>query len=127
MTDRNCATILVVEDNLLIRMDSSDILKDAGFRVIEAEGADDAIARPEKADHVELLFSDVDMPGSMNGLALAEVVHRRWPNIRLLLTSGEHDIADEQIPDDGRFLPEPYSAKAIVEEIRELLERPHAD
>ena len=71
------ATILVVEDEILIRMNSADMLQDAGFSVIEAGSADDAIVQLEKANHVELVFSDIDMPGSMNGLVLAEIVHER--------------------------------------------------
>ena len=121
MTDQCPATILVVEDEILIRMNSADMLQDAGFSVIEAASADDAIAQLEKAGHVELVFSDIDMPGSMNGLALAEIVHERWPDIRLLLTSGKHWIGAKDMPDDGKFLPKPYTSDAIVAQIRGLL------
>ncbi len=97
------------------------MLEDAGYSVVEAANADEAIAILEGTTDVRLLFSDVDMPGSMNGVALAEVVHARWPNVRLLLTSGHHHIADAQLPDDGRFIPKPYSQKAVVREVNSLL------
>lgn len=115
------ATILVVEDEILIRMNSADMLQDAGFSVIEAGSADDAIVQLEKADHVELVFSDIDMPGSMSGLVLAEIVHERWPGTRLLLTSGKHWISAQDMPDDGKFLPKPYTSAAIISQIRGLL------
>ena len=114
-------TILVVEDDVLVRMTCATLIEDAGYRVIEAPTADDALAILEKADRVELLFSDVDMPGSMDGLELAEIVHRRWPDIRLLLTSGHHQLGAGKIPDDGEFMPKPYSLDAVIAQIRALL------
>lgn len=83
--------ILVVEDETLIRMVGAEILEDAGFDVLEAADADEALRILQAHDDVLLLFSDVDMPGSMDGLDLARVVHERWPDIRLLLTSGRHE------------------------------------
>ena len=121
MTYPGHATILVVEDDMLIRMNSSDTLQHAGYSVIEAESADEAITLLEQADHVELLFSDIDMPGSMDGLDLAATVHRRWPNVRLLLTSGKHRLSTDEIPDHGQFVPKPYSSHALVAQIKGLL------
>lgn len=114
-------TIIVVDDEALIRMHGASMLEDAGYSVVEAANADEAIAILEGTTDVRLVFSDVDMPGSMNGVALAEVVHARWPNVRLLLTSGHHHIANAQLPDDGRFIPKPYSQKAVVREVNSLL------
>lgn len=121
MSDPCDTTIIVVDDEALIRMHGASMLEDAGYSVVEAANADEAIAILEGTTDVRLLFSDVDMPGSMNGVALAEVVHARWPNVRLLLTSGHHHIADAQLPDDGRFIPKPYSQKAVVREVNSLL------
>jgi CheY-like chemotaxis protein len=112
---------MVVEDETLIRMNGVDMLEDAGFTVVEAASADEAIAMLEDAADVRLLFSDVDMPGSMDGVALAELVHKRWPKIRLLLTSGHHRIADEDLPDHGRFVPKPYSNETVVDQVDALL------
>jgi CheY-like chemotaxis protein len=113
--------VLIVEDDLLVRMAGVDVLEAAGFRVIDATSADEAIAILESVDEVELLFTDVDMPGSMNGLELAALVHERWPNVRLLITSGHHEMTDAQLPDDGRFVPKPYSSITIVNQIADLL------
>ena len=121
MSDPSDTTIIVVDDEALIRMHGASMLEDAGYSVVEAASADEAIAILEGTTDVRLLFSDVDMPGRMNGIALAELVHERWPNVRLLLTSGHHHIADAQLPDDGRFIPKPYSQKAVVREVNALL------
>lgn len=115
--------VLVVEDEAVVRMYGADILEDAGYSVLEASSADEAIALLEQAPEIRLLFSDVDMPGSMNGVALAELVHARWPKIRLLLTSGHHSIADADLPDHGRFVSKPYSGDAIVRQVDDLLDR----
>ncbi|WP_068094599.1 response regulator [Novosphingobium rosa] len=115
------ATVLVVEDETLVRLYGMDILEDAGFRVLDAGNADEAIAVLQSHDEVSLLFSDIDMPGSMNGLELAHVVHDRWPNIRLLLTSGHRQPTQDQIPDDGRFMRKPWGEQALMAKIREIL------
>jgi len=115
------ATVLVVEDETLVRLYGMDILEDAGFRVLDAGNADEAIAVLQSHDEVALLFSDIDMPGSMNGLELAHLVHDRWPNIRLLLTSGHRQPTQDQIPDDGRFMRKPWGEQALMAKIREIL------
>lgn len=119
--DEARATILVVEDETLIRMVSTEMLEDAGFRVIEAQSADEALKILEQAADVQLLFTDIRMPGSMDGLELAELVHRRWPNIRLLLTSGHRSLGETEVPDQGRFVPKPYSVTAVINQIQALL------
>jgi DNA-binding NtrC family response regulator len=121
VTDGTRATILVVEDETLIRMISAEMLEDAGFKVIEAESADEALDVLERAEDVQVLFTDIRMPGSMDGLELAALVHKRWPNIKLLLTSGHRSLAPGEVPDEGRFVPKPYSLTAVVREIREML------
>jgi two-component system, response regulator PdtaR len=113
--------LLLVDDEALIRMHGVAMLEDAGFEVIEAANADEAIAMLEHAPRVRLMFSDVDMPGSMNGIELATVVHQRWPNIRLLLTSGHHWLADATLPDHGRFISKPYRSETVVYQVDELL------
>jgi len=115
--------ILVVEDETLVRMMGVDIVEDAGYRAIEAASAEEAIAILERAPDVRLMFSDVDLHGGMNGVALAELVHSRWPNIRLLLTSGHHDLASRDLPDDGRFVPKPYTSEVVVGQIDDLLDQ----
>ena len=118
-------TILVVEDEALIRMVSADVLADAGYRVLEAQDADEAIEIMERADHVELLFTDIRMPGSMDGLELASFVHAHWPDVRLLVTSAHRSLSESEIPDDGRFVAKPYDLGRLVSEIRSLISAPH--
>lgn len=115
-------TILVVEDETLIRMHGADILENAGFEVLEAANADEAVAILHKHGEVRLLFSDVDMPGTMNGLQLATLVHERWPAIRLLLTSGQHHLREEALPDHGKFVPKPWSHEDLISKIKAALQ-----
>jgi len=118
------STILFVEDEALIRLVGVDMLEDEGFEVIEAGTADEAIAILEAEPKVRLVFSDVQMPGSMDGLALAEVVHARWQHVRLILTSGHCSLKDGDLPDEGRFVPKPYRREAVLGEINDLLNPP---
>lgn len=113
--------ILVVEDEALVRMHGMDILEDAGFEVLEAADADEALAILAALDKVDLLFSDVDMPGSMDGLDLARAVHQRWPSMRVLLTSGHHRLGEGQLPVESKFVPKPWAQDVLVQHIRELL------
>ncbi|WP_206239809.1 response regulator [Novosphingobium terrae] len=115
--------VLVVEDEPMIRMNGVDLLEDQGYQVLEAASADEAITLLEQAPDVRLLFSDIDMPGSMNGVELAELVHRRWPGIRLLLTSGQRQVSGEDMPEDGRFLAKPYSQGDVIDQVKDLLSR----
>lgn len=116
---------LVVEDELFVRMLGIDILESAGFDVLEAATADEAIDVLQEHTDVQLLFSDIDMPGSMNGLALAHVVHDRWPKIRLLLTSGYHQLYKAQIPDAGQFLSKPWTQQALVAKVQATMTAQH--
>src|SRR6201986_3701299 len=81
-------TILIVEDETLLRMEALDFMADSGFAVYEAGDADEAIAQLERHDDISSLFTDIDMPGSMDGLRLAHYVRGRWPPIKLFITSG---------------------------------------
>lgn len=115
------ACILVVEDECFIRMDSAAILINAGYIVIEAGSADEAIAILEMPSNVQLLFSDIDMPGSINGLQLAALVHTRWPAIPVLLTSGGSFIPDTQLHQNNRFVSKPYSSATVISNVSDLL------
>ena len=118
----NAPVILLVEDEPLVRMAAADDLQEAGFHVLEAGNADVALAVLETcSDDVQVLFTDIDMPGSMNGLDLAESVQQRWPHISLLISSAYHRPNSAQLPDDGRFVPKPYCSDEIVQQIRELV------
>lgn len=121
MASAKQATVLVVEDELFIRLETVDAISAAGFNVIEAGSADEALLMIEQADDVRLLFTDVNMPGAMDGLDLARTVHRRWPEIRLLVTSGQERLTSSDLPDHGRFLGKPYQTRRLVDAIREMM------
>ncbi|MGY3355256.1 CheY-like chemotaxis protein [Bradyrhizobium sp. GM0.4] len=114
------AQVLVVEDETFIRMDVVDTLRAAGFDILEATNADEAIQMLERNPHVRLIFTDIDMPGSMNGLKLAASVRDRWPPVRIIATSGHVKIRVGDLPEDARFFPKPYQVAQIVDAIREL-------
>jgi CheY-like chemotaxis protein len=114
--------VLVVEDEPLVRMTAADELEEAGFHVLEAANADVAMAVLEaRSDDVQVLFTDVDMPGSMDGMALAEQVHRRWPHVLVLISSGYARPHPDEIPDHGHFVPKPYGPATLVRHIHDLI------
>ena len=113
--------VLVAEDEPLVRMLAVDILEEEGFTVVEASTASAALALLEKRGDVTALFTDIDMPGGMNGLELASVVHERWPDVALVVTSGVFRPAADRLPDEGVFLQKPYATSAPVRVIRELI------
>jgi CheY-like chemotaxis protein len=113
--------VLLVEDEPLVRMCAADILEDEGFQVIEAATAPAALSILEKRDDVTALFTDIDMPGGMNGLELAGIVHARWPHIALVVTSGRYRVGADHLPGDGIFIGKPYAAAVPVRIIRELM------
>jgi CheY-like chemotaxis protein len=113
--------VLVVEDDLLLRMDAVDIVKSAGFDAVEAGNADEAISILEARPAIHVVFTDIQMPGSMDGLKLAKFVKDRWPPIRILTTSGRVKITGNDLPHGGRFLPKPYSPAQVIGTLRELM------
>ncbi len=122
MASQDPPVVLLVEDEPLVRMTAADGLEEAGFQVLEAANADVALKVLEvRSDEVQVLFTDVDMPGSIDGMALAEKVHARWPHILLLISSGYARPYPDQIPDHGHFVPKPYRASAVVGHICEMM------
>lgn len=113
--------VLVVEDEPLIRMDIVDQLTDEGYAVFEAGNADDAIALLESHSEIRILFTDIDMPGSMDGMKLAAAVRDRWPPVKIVVTSGHRlvDIAD--LPDGSVFFTKPYDHASVTKSFHELL------
>lgn len=124
MTSVTGHTVLIVEDEVFVRMIGADALEEAGYRVVEAGTADEALEVLERGQDIRILFTDIRMPGSMDGLRLAEVVHERWPRIGILVTSGDMRPSNEAIPDDGRFLAKPYRFATLSRELHSLLETP---
>ncbi len=118
--ERERAVVLIVEDELLVRMDAVDMLRDAGFDVIEASNADEAIMILESGAAISVVFTDIQMPGSMDGLKLAAAVRKRWPPVKIMATSGLPWPGEDDLPSGSRFLRKPYSASQIVGVLREL-------
>ena len=113
--------MLVVEDEVLIRMSIADSLEEAGFTVYEAANADQAIKLLEVHQDIRVLFTDIYMPGSMDGLRLAEAVRNRWPPVKIIITSGHVKIRQEELPVDGHFFAKPYDAALVVSAMRNLV------
>src|SRR5436305_11715854 len=90
--------VLVVEDEMMLRMRAVDIVEDAGFTPLEAVNADDGLAILEARSDIELLFTDIQMPGSMDGLKVAYAVRERWPSSKIILVSGELTMSDADKP-----------------------------
>lgn len=106
-------TVLVVDDEPLIRLAAVATIEDAGYRTLEAGSADEALMLLRDRDDIGFLFTDVRMPGSMDGVSLAHVVHDGWPPIKIIVTSGHLSSADRMLPDGARFLPKPYAAQIV--------------
>lgn len=113
--------VLVVEDEMVLRMRAVDIVEDAGFTAVEAVSADEALAILESRSDISLLFSDIQMPGTMDGLKLAHAVHDRWPGIKIILVSGQIKLADEDKPTDSRFFGKPLEVKRMINELQEMV------
>lgn len=114
-------TVLIVEDELLLRMRAVDIVEDAGFTPLEAVNADDALALLESRSDIELLFTDIQMPGTMNGLKLAHAVHERWPLIKIILVSGQVTPKAEDRPADSRFFGKPVEVQQMIAELQGMI------
>jgi CheY-like chemotaxis protein len=114
--------VLIVEDEFLIRMDAAELIRSAGFDVVDAENADEAISILEDRRDITVVFTDVQMPGSMDGLKLAAAIRGRWPPIRIVATSGLSNIGEDDLPAGSRFLPKPYSSSQVIGTLRELSE-----
>jgi CheY-like chemotaxis protein len=112
-------TILVVEDEVLVRMMIADQLRDAGYTVVEAAGADEALNVLAHVFDVKLVLSDIQMPGSMDGVEMARMVRSAYPTMKIVLTSG-HSAAVNAAEHDG-FFPKPYDAAKIISHIGTLL------
>lgn len=116
-------SVLVVEDDFLLRMDAVQMLEEAGFHVLEATDAAEAITLLETHLDINLVFTDIDMPGAMNGVRLAQAVRGRWPPIKIIATSGHSNFSRDDLPLGSLFIPKPYGFPSIVSAIRDLTGR----
>ena len=106
--------VLVVEDEFFSRLHAVDLVEAAGYKAIAASNADEAIAILETRKDIRIVFTDIDMPGSMDGLKLARAIRDRWPPIELILTSGHFDVPASEVPERGVFFSKPYRDQEIV-------------
>ena len=113
--------VLVVEDEMVLRMRAVDIVEDAGFAAVEAVNADEALSILESRSDISVLFSDIQMPGSIDGLKLAQAVHRRWPHIKIILVSGQVKLSDNDKPANSRFFGKPIDVKQMIAELQGMI------
>ena len=113
--------VLVVEDEMVLRMRAADIVEDAGFTPVEAVNADEAIAILESRSDIAVLFTDIQMPGSMDGLKLAHAVRTRWPDIKIVLVSGQVRPSEAERPADSRFFGKPLAVEQMIAELQTMV------
>jgi CheY-like chemotaxis protein len=118
--------VLIVEDEPLVRMLGADLLTEAGFQVVEAGDSDEAVQALAAHPEIQVVFTDVNMPGPLDGLKLASLVSERRPDLKVLVGSGVVRPAEGQLGAGVRFMAKPYRPAAVVESIREMLQ-PSAD
>jgi CheY-like chemotaxis protein len=115
------ASVLVVEDDELLRTCSADIVTEAGFVAVEAANADEAVVILEGRSDIALLFTDIQMPGSMDGLKLAATVRRRWSDIKIILVSGGVEADEREPPTDSRFFANPFRSVQMIAGLQEMI------
>jgi CheY-like chemotaxis protein len=115
------AVVLVVEDSTVIRMGAVDLVTFAGYEAIEARSADEAISILESRSDIDLVFTDVEMPGTMDGVKLCHYIRNRWPPVKLIVASGKAVLEESSLPDGCRFFPKPYSDHTIVDAMARIL------
>src|SRR5437899_9802897 len=114
--------VLVVEDDVLLRWTAIAIIEEAGFDVVEAGAGIEAISVLEKRSDIQTVFTDVELPGSINGIQLAHLIRTRWPSIRLIATSGQLRLREDDLPAGARFLHKPYAVANLTGALKELME-----
>jgi CheY-like chemotaxis protein len=114
---------LIVDDEFLLRAHAVEFMEDAGFRVYEAGNADEAIALLELHDDIRAVFTDIQMPGSMDGLKLAHYIRGRWPPVKLILTSGHARPLAENMPAGCGFFGKPYKLEMVESMLRSMLHK----
>jgi two-component system, response regulator PdtaR len=107
--------VLVVEDHPLVRIGVLEVIIEAGFETLEASNAADAIRILEARPDIHIVFTDAEMPGTMDGLELAHYIRNRWPPVKLIVVSGKVVIDSQELPAGARFFPKPYRETSIVE------------
>ena len=113
--------VLLVEDEPLVRELDIDVLQESGFRVLEARTADEAFEILKSRPDVHVIFTDVDMPGSINGFEFARLVNQGWPSIPILVTSGKVSPSAGDLPPNASFLPKPFLPEVLARKLEQLV------
>src|SRR6187399_1572049 len=121
--DLSCvpSVVLIVEDDMMLRMHAVDMVGDAGYTPLEALDAAEAVAILESRSDVALMCTDIQMPGQMDGVGLAHAVHARWPAIRIIVVSGQLNLPHLDLPPRSRFLGKPLDAGEVIAEMRDMI------
>lgn len=115
------AVVLIVEDSAIIRMGAIDLVLCAGYDALEACNADQAIHILEQRDDIDLVFTDVHMPGTMDGIKLSHYIRDRWPPLKLIVASGAAILEESRLPVGSQFFSKPYDDHTIAHAIGDLL------
>lgn len=116
------AVVLVVDDSALIRMGAVDLVQSVGYEALEAQDADEAIRILESRNDIDLVFTDVQMPGTMDGLKLAHYIRNRWPPVKLIVASGRAILEESSLPTGSHYFSKPYIDHAITDAMASLLQ-----
>jgi CheY-like chemotaxis protein len=120
-TSKKSAAVLIVEDEPLVRLCAVSMVEEAGFEVVEATNADEAIRILESRSDIRVIFTDIHMPGSMDGLRLAHAVRDRWPPIKIIVTSGRGPVTKRDLPEGGLFFAKPYNPVQVGDVLRDWI------
>ncbi|WP_158816135.1 response regulator [Methylocapsa sp. S129] len=112
--------VLVVEDEPFLRMVAVDLVEEAGFEAVQAANADQAVRILEARVDIRIVFTDIDMPGSMDGMKLAMAIRGRWPPIEVILMSGLYNIEKDALPERSVFFRKPYNHNEIIATIQRM-------
>lgn len=115
------AVVLIVEDSPIIRLGATELVRSAGYEALEARNADEAIRLLESRADIDLVFTDVQMPGTMDGIRLSHYIRDRWPPVRIMLASGMDILEESSLPEGSRFFAKPYSDHVIADMMAQML------
>jgi len=116
------AVVLIIENEMMIRLGAIDLVLSAGYEALDARNADEAIRILESRHDIDLVFTDVQMPGTIDGIKLANFIRGRWPPVKLLVASGNAILEESSLPSGSRFFSKPYDDHAITDAMAKLLE-----
>ena len=115
------AVVLVVKDNTIIRLGAVDLVLSAGYEALEAGNADEAIRKLGSRSDIDIVFTDVQMPGTMDGIRLSHYIRKRWPPVKLLVASGNAILEETSLPVGSKLFSKPYDDHAITDALAYLL------